>query len=63
MRTPTGEYRVDFFDKYGKRIPGVSLVAVTLRQSHDAARDRLLVPRMYEHSYSITRTVFNSLDD
>ncbi len=63
MRTPTGEYRVDFFDKYGKRIVGTSLIAHSFKQSSEFAEDRLLVPCMYEHSYTISRCVFNSLDE
>jgi hypothetical protein len=60
MRTITGEYRIDFFDKYGKRCVGLSMTAFTLRQANDAAKVRLM--ELPDASYTIMRCVFNSLD-
>ena len=62
MRTVTGEYRIDFFDKYGKRCVGLSLQARTLGQATEAAKGRLLDEEFSEASYTIMRCVFNSLD-
>jgi hypothetical protein len=59
MRTPTGDYRIDHFNKYGERIDGASAQASSLMESHQKAAD--LKPAD-AHSYTVMRCVFNSLD-
>lgn len=63
MRTPTGDCRVDFFNKYGERIRGVELQALALKDCHWCPAERLKEPGMLGASYTIMRTIFNSLDD
>jgi hypothetical protein len=62
MRTPTGKYRIDFFNKYGERIVGESMIADSLTTSHEIARASLPLPDVEATSYTIQRCVFNSLD-
>ncbi|MGZ8164098.1 MAG: hypothetical protein ACXW04_01160 [Methylobacter sp.] len=62
MRTPTGDYRIDFFNKYGEQIRGESMIAPSLVRSHAMAIDNLQCPGMLAASYTVMRCVFNSLD-
>ncbi len=62
MRTPTGEYRVDFFNKYGERIRGAELQASAYKDAHFCAQAQLEQVETV-HSYTVMRTLFNSLDD
>jgi len=59
MRTPTGEYRIDYFNKYGERIQGWSKLASSLSMAHRAAAESAPAEST---SYTLHRCVFNSLD-
>lgn len=59
MRTPTGDYRIDYFNKYGERIQGGSVLATSFMESHQKAQDCRPVGA---HSYAVMRCLFNSLD-
>lgn len=62
MRTPTGEYRVDFFNKYGERIQGMELQAGALKDAHFCAEAQLKRADTV-CSYTVMRCLFNSLDE
>lgn len=62
MRVPTGSYRIDFFNKYGERLAGESLIGDSLTQSHVIAKDMLPMLDGNPASYTIQRCVYNSLD-
>jgi len=62
MRTPTGQYRIDYFNTYGERISGTAEQAFSLMQSHEKAADTLQLPGMKGASYTVMRCLFNSLD-
>lgn len=59
MRTPTGDYRIDYFNKYGERLHGDARQASSLMQAHMIAVNSK--PNGAE-SYTVMRCVFNSLD-
>jgi hypothetical protein len=62
MRVPTGQYRIDFFNQYGERLRGESLIGDSLMQSHQIANDMMPMLDGNLSSYTIMRCVFNSLD-
>lgn len=62
MRVPTGQYRIDFFNLYGERLRGESLIGESLMQSHQIANDMLPMLDGKPTSFTIMRCLFNSLD-
>ena len=62
MRTPTGQYRIDFYDKYGQRLADKSKNCETLTESMRQAMDKKKLYKDIIHSYTISRVIYNSLD-
>lgn len=61
MRTPTGDYRIDFHDKYGERISGVSQNAKCFTHAQTLAK-AYQAENEVAASYTIMRCIYNSLD-
>jgi len=61
MRTPTGDYRIDYHDKYGERIPGASENAKCFTQAQSLAK-AYQAENEIAASYMIMRCIYNSLD-
>jgi lysozyme family protein len=59
MRTPTGEYRIDFFNKYGERLTGVAEPATSFTQAMTIGKEALTGDKA---SFTVMRCVHNSLD-
>lgn len=59
MRTPTGEYRIDYFNKYGKHLPQFTQIAGSLTAAHKVALDNMPLDAA---RYTIMRCLFNLLD-
>jgi hypothetical protein len=59
MRTKTGDYRIDFFDKYGERMADAE-TATNLGAAHAVASVKAPDEA---NSYTIFRCIYNSLDD
>lgn len=63
MRTPVGDYRIDFYNRYGERMAGCSLLAGSITSAHEAAKESGELDQDSEGvSYTIIRCLFNSLD-
>jgi len=62
MRVPTGQYRIDFFNRYGERLRGESLIGDSLMQAQRIGSDMLPMLDGNPTSYTIMRCLFNSLD-
>jgi hypothetical protein len=62
MRTPVGDYRIDFYNRYGERLPGRSLLAKSLIAAHETAQTSGELVTGDSVSYTINRCLFNSLD-
>jgi len=62
MRTPTGDYRIDYFNKFGERVPGISIIESSLTAAKETAVNPWPLPVHEAYSYTIMRCVFNSLD-
>lgn len=62
MRTPTGGYRVDFFNKYGERIQGMELQASAMEDALFCAEAQLKRDDTV-CSYTVMRCIYNSLDE
>jgi hypothetical protein len=59
MRTPTGQYRIDYHNKYGERLNGTGKLAQSIVASHRVAEANW--PDEAD-SYTVHLCVFNSLD-
>lgn len=62
MRVPTGQYRIDFFNKFGERLRGESLIGDSIMHSHKIAKGSMPLLEGKPYSYTVMRCVFNSLD-
>lgn len=61
MRIDTGEYRVDFFDKYGGRLKLLEDKATSLAQGINKG-NHAVTNNPEVSSFTIVRQVYNSLD-
>ena len=62
MRLVTGDYRIDFFDRYGGRLKGEETGRTCLYQCIDYGNQRIM--ELEEaHSFLVVRSIYNSLDD
>jgi len=63
MRTPVGDYRIDFYNRYGERMVGHSVLAGSLTSSHEVSKESGELDLDSEGvSYTVMRCLFNSLD-
>jgi hypothetical protein len=62
MRTPTGDYRIDYFNKCGERIAGISIIEKCLTSAIEVAQDPWPIPTYGAASFTVMRCVLNSLD-
>ena len=62
MRTPVGDYRVDFYNRYGEMLTGHSVLAGSLMSAHETAKENMESETGEAVSYTITRCLFNSLN-
>jgi len=62
MRTPVGDYRIDFYNRYGERLAGHSVLARSLMSALESAKENMESESGEAVSYTIARCLFNSLD-
>ena len=60
LQTPTGNYRIEYFNNNGDFIPGCSLNTETYSKALELGLDNL--PKI-AISFKVIRVIYNSLDD
>lgn len=61
MRINTGEYRIDFFDRYGGKLRDLEQSARCVTEAIEQG-DKAIAANAEVASFIITRQIFNSLD-
>ena len=58
MRTPTGDYRIDYYDRDGEVIEGISIHEKCLTSAIEVAQGPWPIPTHGAASFTVMRCVF-----